>query len=66
MQAKANFTCVLGGIAETVAAASAAQSSDADVCSKLKAAISNIDAFGAEGSQAVSAEEVCLSLDRKQ
>ena len=58
VQVKANFTGVLAEIAKKAGAASAARTSERDVCGKLKAAISSIDAFGAEGSQAVSAEEV--------
>ena len=66
MQARANFAGVLGAITKKAAASLAAQSPDEDVCSQLKAAITKIDAFGAEGSQAVSAEEVCLWSQYKQ
>lgn len=60
MQAKASFTGVLGEIAKKATAFSAAHTPEDDLCGKLKAAISSIDAFGAEGSQQVSADEVCV------
>lgn len=62
MQAKANFTGALGEIARKAGSTSAAQAPEDDVCGKLRAAIFSIDTFGAEGSQAVSAEEVRLSM----
>ena len=56
MQARVNFTGILTDIAKK--AASYAGTSQDTVLSELKAAISSIDPFGAEGSQAVSSEEV--------
>ena len=66
VQVKANFTGVLAEIARKAGAASAAQAPREDICGTLKAAISSIDAFGAEGSQAVSAEEVCLFVPHNE
>ena len=59
MQVKVNFAGVLAHIAGKAAASgeASAESSLTD----LKAAISSIDTFGAEGSRVVSAEEVCCS-----
>ena len=59
MQVKVNFAGVLAHIAGKAAASgeASAESSLTD----LKAAISSIDTFGAEGSQVVAAEEVCCS-----
>ena len=59
MQVKVNFAGVLAHIARKAGASgdASAESSLTD----LKAAISSIDTFGAEGSHAVSAEEVCCS-----
>ena len=55
-----NFSGVLTGIARK--AATSAGASQDEVLDKLKAAISSIDPFGAEGSQAVSSEEVRLKM----
>ena len=56
MQVKVSFSGVLTDIARKAAASDGA--SQDIILGEIKAALSSIDPFGAEGSQAVSSEEV--------
>lgn len=56
MQVNANIAAFLAEVARKAAAS--AEASEEGTLSDMKAAISSIDKFGAEGSQSVAADEV--------